>query len=444
MQVSIRRWFLSEDSWVITLGLGLVVVLSLLFLLGFSSYLGPGQAVLPLWSSLTDLGNLLGARAVFLAIVFINMLLVTSLSARGMGLPVGDWIKGFSCLWLLVLVSFILGAWSPLKDLKMEGPLVALFLGFLLSNVCPLPTWIRMTLRGEFWLKLGIVLMGATLPFTVLLNAGPVAIGQSLLVSCFGFAACFYLGRRFFKLDNKMAATLAGGLAVGNITGIIACAEASRAKLQAISTGFILIVISSVALMLVLTSLSEWWGLPASLVGAWIGSSETADVAGFAALSAINDDVALQSYTLVKVIGRDMGIVIWTLFVAIWAVKFWDRDDENRIPHTPLAFVSEVWRRFPKFILGLFGASIFTALMLQFLPADLDPLYHKEVLGLLKDIRGWFFSLCFLSIGMSTRIHDIRSIGWRPAGAFTLSVIMMTSLGYILSIYIFKDFWMAL
>ena len=32
----------------------------------------------------------------------------------------------------------------------------------------------------------------------------------------------------------------------------------------------------------------------------------------------------MQSYTLVKVIGRDMSVVIWTVLVGIIAVRYWE------------------------------------------------------------------------------------------------------------------------
>lgn len=444
MQGVIRRWFLHEDSWVITLGLGLVLAASLVFLVSPSGWLTSIHLTMPHWASWLSLASLLGDRLPSFAGAFALVLLMTLLSARGMGLSLGHWTKGFSCLWLIIGLCIVLGAYSPLKAWKLEGPLLALAIGFVLGNIVTLPDWIRVAMRGEFWLKLGIILMGATLPFTVIINAGPIAIGQSLLVACLGFGTCFLVATKVFGLDNKLAAALAGGLAVGNITGVIACSEASRAKLSAISTGFVLVVLSSVVLMFVLTGLSDILGLDGRLAGAWIGSAETADVAGFAALSSMNDDLALQSYTLVKVIGRDMGVVIWAFLVAILAVKQWDRSPERGESFTLLSFLKEIWVRFPKFILGLFGASLMTALILHLLPTESSLAYKQEVLGVLKDLRGYFFTLCFLSIGMTTRWAAIKAIGWRPVAAFSLSILVICLVGYVLSVYTFSDFWMTL
>jgi len=53
---------------------------------------------------------------------------------------------------------------------------VALALGLLLSNVVGLPRWLDAGFRVEFYIKTGIVLLGATLPLTLLAWGGPAAI----------------------------------------------------------------------------------------------------------------------------------------------------------------------------------------------------------------------------------------------------------------------------
>ena len=486
MQGTLRQWFFHEDSWAITLGLGMVVACSGLFAWEPTGLLGQVHLYIPHWGSLGALEGIVQEQGTSFLGGFLVVLLITLASARGMGISLYEWARGFSFLFVLILICMVVGSYIPVKALKLEGPLLALLLGFAVGNVFRVPQWMRVAMRGEFWLKLGIILMGATLPFSVILSAGPVAIGQSLLISCLGFGSTYFIGKRIFGLDSKLSAALAGGLAVGNVTGVIACSEASKAKLPVIKTGFVLVVLSSIVLMFLLTGLSEVLALPASLAGAWIGSSETADVAGFAALSAMNSEVALQSYTLVKVIGRDMSVAGWAFLVAMVAVHAGSKEAKAQWAHesailsqegrgTPVQgalgqseqvetedelvqnkpssqsllnkvkiYGQQIWQRFPKFILGLFGASMLTAFIIYLLPASAVGSYQAEALGLLKDLRGWFFTLCFLSIGMSTRVHDIRSIGWRPVGAFSLSIGITTIVGYILSVYVFQDFWNAL
>jgi hypothetical protein len=119
--------------------------------------------------------------------------------------------------------------------------------------------------------------------------------------------------------------------------------------------------------------------------GAWTGTSEFADAAGFAVvaeLSAViergglvaaagqpplNADDPINTFTLMKVIGRDIWIGIWCLILAVVSVLSWEqrRGGEQR---SVGAFI--VWERFPKFVLGFFAASMIMSFVAASVPAD--------------------------------------------------------------------------
>jgi uncharacterized membrane protein YadS len=86
---------------------------------------------------------------------------------------------------------------------------VALAVGLVLSNFIGLPRFLDAGFRVEFYAKTGIVLLGATLPFTLIIWAGPAAILQASIVSIVTFLVIFKLG-----LDKRLAATLGAGGAV--------------------------------------------------------------------------------------------------------------------------------------------------------------------------------------------------------------------------------------
>jgi hypothetical protein len=58
--------------------------------------------------------------------------------------------------------------------------------------------------------KVRIVLMGATLPFTIILQAGPLAIAQAMTVAVSTFVVIYFAATRLFGLDPRFAATLRG------------------------------------------------------------------------------------------------------------------------------------------------------------------------------------------------------------------------------------------
>ena len=149
----------------------------------------------------------------------------------------------------------------------------------------------------------------------------------------------------------------------------------------------------------------------------------------------------MQAFTLMKVVGRDMFVGVWAFLVAILSVTVWERqsrDSAERIDRR------EIWRRFPKFILGFFVASLLTTAALTLLDDAQASAYSKDVLGTLKSLRGWFFTLTFLAIGLTTRFRELTAVGIKPFLAFAVGVAINVPVGYFLSVHVFADFWNAL
>src|SRR5690606_35492571 len=132
-------------------------------------------------------------------------------------------------LFVVSVVIYYGGQWASSVKYNLEPPLVALALGLVVANVFKLPEWFLAGLRVEFYIKVGIVLLGATLPFTLLVWAGPVAVGQASIVSQATFFTIFLVGRAL-GLDRRFAAVLGVGGAVCGVSAAIAISGAVRAK----------------------------------------------------------------------------------------------------------------------------------------------------------------------------------------------------------------------
>ena len=440
--------WLKEDWWAIWLGLGIVVVAYLFFANGSSIKwiaITPGK-----WSTLEQLVGDFRSHITQYVAQFIMWLVVLSLSMRIMGHKMSEFIPSFIFIYLISIAIFMIGAWEQAHQYNLEPPLVALLLGMLISNLIGLPRWMDTGFRVEYYIKVGIVLLGATLPFTLVIWAGPVAIFQASIVSIATFLVIFLIGRRF-HLDRRLCATLGAGGAVCGVSGAIAIAGAVGAKKEHAPIAITMVIGWAIVMIFFLPLVSRALQLPTGVAGAWIGTSEFADAAGFAAAQAYGNlaghvpgiegtaDQAVWAFTLMKVVGRDIWIGIWAFVLAIVATTRWETETGSK----PQA--AEIWWRFPKFVIGFALASILVTLVTSgYSFEDFNKIVKPEFVGPVKALRTWAFIFCFFSIGLTTRFRELASATGKPFWAFTVGVGFNVALGFILSALVFGTYWASL
>jgi uncharacterized membrane protein YadS len=326
---------------------------------------------------------------------------------------------------------------------------VALLAGLVIANLPILPRRLDDGFRVEFYIKLGVVLLGATLPFSLILWAGPVALLQAGIVSLVTFGVIFAAARAL-AIEPRFAAVLGVGGAVCGVSGAIAIAAAVGARKQDVAVVISIVIIWAIAMIFVLPFAAASLGLPAGVGGAWIGTSEFADAAGIAAAQAYGDiashatgavagaaDQSVAAFTLMKVVGRDMWIGVWAVVLSIVAATRWDDTGiDNR------AGAGEIWRRFPKFVIGFLLASIAITLVAQsFGHAAFAKTVTPGLVTPIKNLRSWAFTFGFLSIGLTTRLSALAGIAGRPLAAFSVGVAVNIVLGLALSAWVFGAYW---
>ncbi|WP_425060355.1 hypothetical protein SCACP_10460 [Sporomusa carbonis] len=437
----IDTWFKKEDYWAVIIALGLILISTAAFYNGSAKLLSTMAINIPGWS--TDFGKIVGYLSNNLAgIAYLFGFFAVAFTGAGriLGYRSTNYLASFSVLFILSVIVTILGSNKFIKDWQLETPLLALLTGMIISNMVKLPQWFQSGLRTEFYVKTGIVLMGATLPFTVIMQAGPLAVMQATIVAVTTFTVIYFAATRLFGLDPRFGATLAAGGSICGVSASIAIGGACRAEKEHVSISISMVIIWAVAMIFLLPVAAKSLGLAPGPAGAWIGTSEFADAAGFAAAEAMADERAVKTFTLMKVVGRDMFVGIWALLVAFLSVTRWEN---KNVAEASRVSTSEIWRRFPKFIIGFFAASIFTTLVIACLDPKLGATFTKEVIGPIKSLRGWTFTWTFLCIGLTTRIKELTSFGWKPLAAFAIGVVINVPLGYILSNILFVDYWLG-
>jgi uncharacterized membrane protein YadS len=436
-----------EDWWSVAIGLGLILAGLALYASGSS--MAWIAVTPPKWTAPAQIASHFAAAWPRYAAQFLLWLAVISPAFKALGYRLSRTVPAFAFLYAVSVAILAAGQWASAIRYNLEPPLVALVLGLALANARLLPRVLDEGFRVEFYIKLGVVLLGATLPFTLIIWAGPVALAQASIVSLVTFAVIFATAR-WLGLDPRFAAVLGVGGAVCGVSAAIAIAAAVGARRQDAAVVISIVILWAIVMLIALPYAAAGLGLPAGVGGAWIGTSEFADAAGFAAAQAYGDiaahvpgapagaaDQSVAAFTLMKVVGRDIWIGIWALVLSIVATTRWnDTGIENR------AGAGEIWQRFPKFVIGFLAASIIITLVAQWVGhADFAKLATPGLVTPIKNLRTWAFAFGFLSIGLTTRAADLAGIGRSPMLAFAAGVVVNLLLGFVLSVFVFGGYW---
>lgn len=441
--------WLKEDWWAVWIGLGLVVTAYALFLSGSSI---EWIAVTPSkWANLGQLTSDFGAKTLRYLCQFGLFITIFTVAGKILGHAPRRFIPSFIFIYALSLLVNIAGAWEKASLYTLEPPLLALLLGLIISNVVGLPRWLDTGFRVEFYVKTGIVLLGAGLPFTLILWAGPTAILQASIVSIATFLAIFFTGRKL-GLTRQLSATLGAGGAVCGVSASIAIAGAVRAKKEDPPVAITLVVLFAIVLVFALPIAARMMHLPTGIAGAWIGTSEFADAAGLAAAQSYGGlagpatgisgtaEQAVNAYTLIKVVGRDVWIGIWSFVLSVISIVYWEKSETGR-----KADAAQIWWRFPKFVVGFLLSSLLISWAIRNYDfAAYNKLVKPGLVAPLISLRTWAFIFCFLSIGLTTRFRDFKPAGGKPLIAFVVGVVVNLILGYVLSIYVFGQHWASI
>jgi uncharacterized integral membrane protein (TIGR00698 family) len=406
----------SEDWMAVWVG-GALLVVSLLVVIGsyseaagFSNPLKSWVAKPGAWESnpLTAFtssgkpiwGGLVGTFAISIS--------VFSLGTYIMGRPVGQFARGFLFIFLLAILAYILAGQQVVKQYNLEYALWALLVGLLISNTVGTPSVLKAAACTEFYIKTGLVLLGAEVLISRLLALGVPGIFVAWVVTPIVLISTFWFGQRVLKIRSpSLNMVISADMSVCGVSAAIATSAACKAKKEELSLAIGMSLTFTVIMMVIMPAVIRATGMSNVLGGAWMGGTIDATGAVAAAGAMLGDD-ALQVAATIKMI---QNILIG--FVAFGVAIYWVTRVEKGSTATT-AGGGEIWKRFPKFILGFVGASLLFSLLMILHPSG--EMMVDNVIGTSKKLRGWFFCLAFVSIGLETNFSALASQlkGGRP------------------------------
>ena len=285
----------------------------------------------------------------------------------------------------------------------IEYVIFALLLGLLISNTVGVPAWLKPAAQTEFFIKTGLVILGAGLLFTEVLQAGALGIAQAVLVVFVVWYACFWLCRKL-RVDDEFGAMLSTAVSICGVSAAIAACGAIQGDKKKLSYVTSLVLIVAVPMMVIMPWIAKSTGMNDLVAGAWLGGTLDTS-ASVVAAGALISDAAMKTGVIVK-FSQNALIGVAAFLLAIW----WTFKAGKTTGERPSASV--IWERFPKFVIGFVLAS---AVFSFWLSADLVS-GTKSALG---EIRTWWFALAFVCIGLETRFVELASTDQgRPALAF--------------------------
>jgi uncharacterized membrane protein YadS len=453
---------LNED-WLAVV-IGLLVFAASLFSIAGSDLLGWAVTT----SVYTDVANALNPIAKAygwlggggaLVATYAALLVVLSAGVSTLGADVKKFAVAFTAVFAFAYGVWILGSYAyiaavtpaeqqkfgigwSLKLTNEGGFVVALLVGLIIANFFPrLADWLKEAIRPELYIKIAIVILGATVAVTAaarlnlassLLLRGAAAIVEAYLIY---WAVIYYVARKWFGFSREWSVPLASGISICGVAAAIATGGAIRARPAVPILVSSLVVVFAVIEILILPFLAQTFLWQEPLVaGAWIGLAIKTDGAAVAG-GGITESL-IMAKAAAEGIRYQPGWILATtttvkifidIFIGIWAFilgYIWT----NHIDKGPdKAKPSEIWQRFPKFILGF----IFVFAVSLWLAVGSTPEIAKALpaaAGEANVFRVIFFILTFFSIGV---LSDFRRL-WQQGFGKLAAVYFVSLFGFVI------------
>jgi uncharacterized membrane protein YadS len=453
---------ITEDWLSVWIGLAIFVlalgVLGGVDLLGWvvstSVWIDPGLALGSVSKAYAQLG---GAGA--LVVTYVALLAVLTAAAAALNLDLKRFAVAFTVVFAFAYASWIIGSYAyvaavtpadqqkfgigwSLKLTNEGGYVVALLAGLIIANFFPrLAEWLKEAIRPELYIKIAIVILGAFLAVTAagrltlassLLLRGVAAIVEAYLIY---WAVVYYIARKWFGFNREWAAPLASGISICGVSAAIAVGGAIRARPIVPVMVSSLVVIFAVVEVLILPFLAQTFLWQEPLVaGAWIGLAVKTDGAAVAG-GGITESLILAKaaaqgihYQPGWILGVTATVKVFIdVFIGIWAFVLGYIWTNHINPSPNKARASEIWQRFPKFIIGFVLTFVVGLALALGTPTQISSKLPAAI-GEANTFRVIFFILTFFSIGILSNFKKL----WQEGVGKLAAVYLLSLFGFVI------------
>lgn len=280
------------------------------------------------------------------------------------------------------------------------------------------PEWFIKTAIVYLGIKLGLMSMQSTGYVVELALAGAAAVFVAYLLF---WPIVYWLSRRVFGLKRDASAVLSSGISICGVSAAIATAGAIRAKpILPVTVSMLIVIFAMIELVVLPTTYTVLAPDQPIVNGAAMGMTVKTDGAD-AAAGAILDELMVSrhlqetgehwqegwilSAAILTKIWIDVFIGVWAFLLAlIWIYKV------ERNSGLVSVGLSEIWFRFPKFVIGYFIAWFFYVGIAVYFPDSIkDATAGASIVQ--SPMRTMMFMLTFVSIGIITDFSKLKGMG---------------------------------
>lgn len=414
------------EDWVVTL-----LAIPLLILAGLAGEYPTIKSVIAIPSTLATADAWIGVGALFLIAI-----VVLYIGNRLLSRPLKGLFWSFVVVFVLSLLAQLIAKIPSVKYYGFEAVFFSVIFGLIVRNCIRIPEWLKPAIQGEFFIKIGVVCLGATILFRDFVTSGVAGILQACIVVSGVWMFAFWLSRRA-AVEERAAMTLASGVTICGVSACIATGGVTKVQERYLSYIISVVLIVAVPMIYLMPLLAKWIvplltedvAVQSEIMGAWIGG--TIDTtSGVAAASEMVGDEANKTAMIVK---ATQNVLIGVVAFCI-ATYLASKGGNGRL-HRPS--VRLVWEKFPKFVVGFIVASlVFSLLQSNHIFPDWEAKKLAET-SMAKTFSTFFFSLAFVCIGMDTRLKDIvsrenRNILYAFLGAQCFNIVVTLLVAWLM------------
>ena len=292
---------------------------------------------------------------------------------------------------------------------NIEYVLWAILIGLVIANTVGLPKiFVAGVATYDFWLKVGIVLLGSRFLLGDVLRLGGISLGLVAIEITLALALMHGLGRAF-GLKPKLTSLLAVGSAVCGVSAIIATQGAIDADEEESSTAIAAILALGALSLFTFPLIGHSLHLGDHAYGLWAGLAVD-NTAEATAAGALYSDVAGKFAVLVKTTRNAM-----IGFVVLGYALYWSSRGQAQRVGNKARFL---WQKFPRFVLGFLLISLLASVAV----------FTKPQLTALGNLSRWAFLLTFAGVGLRTNIRELGKQGWRPLAIGALGEVAIAAI----------------